>query len=64
MDKYAVLMAFPDRMDKDHKYKKGDAYPRDGYKPPEGRSEALAEARISVMNQWGKAVIEKSKEDK
>ena len=49
-----VLKSFYDLQDNCYKYKKGDAYPRKGYKPTDARIEELA----SDKNKIGVVLIE------
>lgn len=59
--KYKVIEYFTDAQDNDHIYKKGDTYPREGFKVSEERLNELS----TPFNSRGIAVIEvvKSRKD-
>lgn len=60
---YTVIKRFQERFDDGHDYGVGDAYPREGFTPPEGRAESLCNGGVSSMNANGavflQAVVEK-----
>lgn len=55
---YTVIKDFEERFDNDYPYAAGDAYPREGFAPPEGRAEALATRGRSPMNAMGLQYLE------
>ena len=59
MEKYIVIYKiFKDLQDKEHIYKKGDTYPREGYQPTQKRIKELA----SKNNKIGETLIKKIEE--
>lgn len=55
---YKVIVAFADLQDGNHVYAEGDAYPRDGYQPDDGRVDAL----VTGKNLQHKPLIKHVKE--
>lgn len=57
---YKVLISFADLKDDKYIYAKGDAYPREGYKPTEERIAELS----GNENAFGQPIIAKQKSKK
>ncbi len=53
MNQYRVTKEFNERFDDKRRYNVNDIYPRFGFKPPEGRAEALCVAEVSELNKEG-----------